>query len=94
LLNASDQGVARYSDGDLTVYDGTAGEVITALAASPSGEIWAATALAELLVFNGVTWTPAPTEQLPSRQINALIFDAEGALWIGTAQGGLARYTP
>lgn len=94
LLIASDQGVARYSDSDLTVYDGTAGETITALAASPSGEIWAATARAELLVFNGVEWTAAPTAQLPSRQINALLFDADGALWIGTAQGGLARYTP
>ena len=94
LLIASDQGLARYADNELTVYEDLAEQAITALAAAPSGEIWVATALHELLYFNGVEWTAAPTDQLPAPEINTLLIDAEGTLWIGTAQGGLARYTP
>jgi ligand-binding sensor domain-containing protein len=94
LLIASDQGLARYAGSDLIIYDDLAGEAIIALASAPSGEIWVATALNELLSFNGVEWTPAPTDQLPAQAITTLLFDTEGTLWIGTAQGGLARYLP
>jgi ligand-binding sensor domain-containing protein len=94
LLIASDQGLARYADSELSLYPGVAGEAIIALAVAPSGEIWVATALNELLYFNGVTWTPAPTDQLPAPEIDTLMFDKDGSLWIGSAQGGLARYTP
>ena len=94
LLIASDEGLARYADSELSVYPGLAGKAITALAAAPNGEIWVATALNDLLYFNGVAWLPAPTDQLPSPEIATLMFDDKGALWIGTAQGGLAQYTP
>jgi ligand-binding sensor domain-containing protein len=94
LLIASDQGLARYAGTDLSVYPDLEGQAIIALAAAPGGEIWVATALDELLYFNGAEWVLAPTEQLPSPQITTLFFDDEGTLWIGTAQGGLARYLP
>lgn len=94
LLIATDQGLARYLDSDLSVYPELEGQAIIALAAAPSGEIWVATALGELLFFNGVEWTAAPTKQLPSPQISTLFFDSEGTLWIGTSQGGVARYSP
>jgi ligand-binding sensor domain-containing protein len=94
LLIASDQGLARYADNQLTIYEGVAGQAITALAAAPSGELWVATSTNQLLFFNGVEWIPAPTDKLPAPEITSLMFDAEGSLWIGVAQGGLARYTP
>ena len=94
LLIASDQGLARYTGSELTVYPDVAGQAIIALAAAPSGEIWIATALDDLLFFNGIEWTPAPTDQLPSPQISTLMFDEDGTLWIGLARGGLARYLP
>ena len=31
---------------------------------------------------------------LPSNSITALCLDRDGALWIGTADAGLARYVP
>lgn len=94
LLIASDQGLARYVGSELSVYPDMAGQAIIALATAPSGEIWVATAMNELLYFNGVEWTAAPTDKLPSPQISTLLYDEAGTLWIGTAQGGLARYTP
>jgi ligand-binding sensor domain-containing protein len=94
LLIASDQGLARYADNQLTSYEGVAGQAITALATAPSGELWVATSTNQLLFFNGVEWIPAPTDKLPAPEITSLMFDAEGGLWIGVAQGGLARYTP
>ncbi len=94
LLIATDQGLARYADNELTHYAGLAGQTIIALAVAPSGEIWVATALHELLYFNGVEWTSAPTDQLPAPEINSLMIDEEGMLWLITGQGGLARYMP
>jgi sugar lactone lactonase YvrE len=94
LLIASDQGLARYTGSELSVYPDLAGQAIIALAAAPNGEIWVATTLNELLYFNGVEWSAAPTAQLPAPQITTLFFDSEGTLWVGAAQGGLARYLP
>ncbi|MCC6458361.1 MAG: hypothetical protein IT328_25640 [Caldilineaceae bacterium] len=94
LLIATDQGLARYAGNQLTIYQGLAGQAITALAAAPSGELWVATRTNELLSFNGLEWTPAPTDQLPDPEITSLLVDSDGLLWIGTAQGGLARYSP
>lgn len=94
LLIATNQGLARYAENQLSVYDELAGQAITALAVAPSGEVWVATDANELLYFNGVEWNSAPTELLPAPQIGALMVDEEGTLWIGTTQGGVARYSP
>lgn len=94
LLIASDQGLARYANGELTLYPDLASAAIIALAAAPNGEIWVATPMDGLLVFDGVVWAAAPMTQLPAPEINTLLFDEDGALWIGTARGGLARYAP
>lgn len=94
LLIATDRGLARYADNQLSIYEGLAGQAIRALTVAPNGELWVATADNELLYFNGVEWTLAPTDSLPAPEITTLLMDEDGALWIGTAQGGLARYTP
>ena len=94
VLIASDQGLARYAEGELTGFSALSGQTISALAAAPNGEIWVATGENELLAYNGVEWIAAPTEKLPAPQITTLLFDEAGTLWIGTAQGGLARYSP
>ena len=94
LLVGSDQGLARYRENQLTLDPALAEQAIVALAPAPNGEIWVATATNELLYFNGVEWLAAPTDQLPAPEITSLMFDAEGALWIGAAQGGMVRYSP
>ena len=94
LLIATDAGLARFVENALTGDVGLGEVAITALAAAPSGEIWAATADNGLFRFDGTRWLAAPTAQLPAPQITTLLVDAGGDLWIGAAQGGLARYTP
>jgi ligand-binding sensor domain-containing protein len=94
VLIASDQGLARYDGNQLTVYPELAGQAITALAAAPHGAVWVATAGHELRYFNGIEWNSTPTDRLPAPEIATLMADADGALWIGSAQGGLARYVP
>jgi ligand-binding sensor domain-containing protein len=91
VLIATDQGLARYANGELLVYPGLAGKAITAMAAAPNGEIWVDTSLNQLLFFNGLAWKTAPADKLPSLQVNKLLFDDKGTLWIGT-QSGVARY--
>lgn len=94
LLIGTDQGLARFADNELTPDADLAGVNITAVATAPSGELWAATGEGALRFFNGDTWADAPTAQLPSPLVRTLLFTADGALWIGTDQGGLARYAP
>ena len=93
LLIGSDQGLARFVTDNLTVDAGLDGSAIYALAASPTGEVWAATPDG-LQRFDGVEWASYATPQVQPTEITALLVDDAGDLWIGAARGGLVRYTP
>ncbi len=93
LLIGSDQGLARFITDTLTVDLGLGRVAINALAASPTGEVFAATADG-LQRFDGVAWSPYATPQVQTTEITALLVDSGGDLWIGAARGGLVRYTP
>jgi ligand-binding sensor domain-containing protein len=94
VLIGTDQGLARFVDNRLIPEPDFAGQIVVALTAAPSGELWAATSRGDLRTFNGVEWELTTLPRLPSPIITELFFDAENALWVGTAQGGMARYTP
>lgn len=93
LYIGSDLGVARFRENTLVADAGLGTVAVSALAAAPNGEVWAATG-GELFRFDGVTWNPYVAPQLPGVPIIALLVDAKGDLWVGVAQGGLVRYTP
>ncbi len=70
---------------------------VQALVIGPSGGVWVATRAAGLLRHdpsNGEleTWRQA-TSALPSDDVDALYFDGDGRLWVGT-EAGLARLDP
>jgi ligand-binding sensor domain-containing protein/signal transduction histidine kinase len=73
--------------------EGLPNDRVQALAQTPDGFLWVGT-FKGLARFDGVefkTYNEANTPQLKSASITALLADAEGALWIGTEGGGLAR---
>lgn len=91
-------GVARFAGNELTGNaaqgSGLAGQAIRALAAGPEGTLWAATDSNALFRYDGTAWAAFDAAKRPSPQITALLVDQSGELWLGTADGGLARYTP
>ena len=67
---------------------------VSSLAVGPEGDLWAGTVAAELFRYDGERWElvdPNLQDVLAADRITALVFDADGALWIGS-HGGLARY--
>lgn len=86
----TDQGVARFLDGQVQVPGGAAGRVpleVRALAEDGEGRVWIGTAAGLCL------WDPSRPEPVPldgpwSRtSIRCLLRDRHGALWVGTARG-------
>ncbi len=66
---------------------------ITALIASPTGELWIGTEGNGVFgLKNGVTAHLDRASGLLSSLIRTLYLDKQGLLWIGTAGGGLSRY--
>ena len=66
---------------------------VTAVA-NRDGEIWVASALSGLAMYQAGTWYRPPVEgHLPTCQVNALTVDGAGRLWIGTAKG-IVSYHP
>ena len=93
----------RWKEGSPAVYrprglEANESAGIVALAASPDGSMWVGMALPgptlglERLI-DGV-WKPFVTPQLDGRtlSITSLLFDRDGALWIGTVDRGLYHY--
>lgn len=71
---------------------------VSALALGEGGQIWAAT-YSGVYHFDGSGWQQITPEQgLPATNVNTLIVDDRGAVWIGAGYtnsgGALARYIP
>ena len=75
--------------------DGPLGSRVFALAVSPKdGGVWGATE-AGLFRYQNSRWSYfARAEGLPSDQANALAFDADGTLYVGTQCDGIAMASP
>jgi ligand-binding sensor domain-containing protein len=107
LLLATPAGVVRYADGEaelLFVPEPTSGlfgipnTSVSALALGEGGQLWAAT-YSGVYYFDGSDWQQiTPEHGLPATNVNTLVVDNKGAVWIGAGYtnsgGGLARYVP
>ena len=68
---------------------------ITCIAQTPDGYLWVGTSVGGLSRFDGqrfVNFYPGNTPGLTSSQIQTLIVDAQGTLWIGAVDGALFSY--
>jgi ligand-binding sensor domain-containing protein len=96
LWIATDEGLARFDGTRFTVYDrrtapALSSNQVACLAESPSGVLWIGTLEGGLYRLEaGRLEAAALPSPLPSPQVNALLDDGRGTLWIGT-KDGLAR---
>jgi ligand-binding sensor domain-containing protein len=96
LWIGSDGGLARFAGGVLTPVEALGERVITSLATSASGEVWAGVADEGAFYGNGERWTQLTlADRLPSRRISALLAEENAAgssIWIGGEDGGVMRF--
>jgi len=95
LVLGSSNGLA-FIDGR-TGYDDNEvyGDEVPAVAVTPGGDVWAGTNLRGLWHRSRNGWDNLRTAQgLPSNRISAVLVDRSGAVWVGTADAGLARLAP
>lgn len=93
LWSSMDRSPLAYSPRVWQTDEGLPNNRVQALAQTADGYLWVGTAEG-LARFDGVefkTYNSANTPELKSASITALCPDTEGALWIGTDGGGLAR---
>lgn len=91
LWISSAGGLTRYRDGHFHNYtrqDGLPANSIWRIAADPAGGVWAVTWRSDLFHFDGtkVHRYASPIASLPE-EVNALIEDIRGTLWIATFHG-------
>jgi signal transduction histidine kinase/ligand-binding sensor domain-containing protein len=92
--------INQYAHTAWRIRDGFTTSPIRAMAQTPDGFLWLATA-SGLLRFDGIRtaiWQPPPGMSLPDTRIGALLVAHDGGLWIGTrglaswSQGKLVTY--
>lgn len=91
--SSMDESPPEYSARVWQTDEGLPGNRVQAIAQTRDGFLWVGTSEG-LARFDGVefkTYNGANTPQLKSASITSLCADADGALWIGTDGGGLAR---
>ena len=95
LLVGTDKGLVMLADGAVTpVASLDSAAIVSLVADQTQNEVWAATGAGEIFRFAQAEWRLLPTAgRLPAAAISALLVDGD-SLWIGGADGGLARYEP
>lgn len=91
--SSMDRSPLEYSQRVWQTDEGLPNNRVQAIAQTPDGYLWVGT-FEGLARFNGLefkTYNCANTPQLKNASIMALCPDANGALWIGTEGGGVAR---
>jgi ligand-binding sensor domain-containing protein/signal transduction histidine kinase len=85
---------SQYNFSSWTADDGLPQNSVYAILQTRDGYLWFTT-LDGLVRFDGVSFTSfskSNTRQLKSNRFNSLLEDSSGDLWIGTDDGGVARY--
>jgi ligand-binding sensor domain-containing protein/signal transduction histidine kinase len=84
-------GLTRYRDGHFHNYssrDGLPDNSIWRIATDPAGGVWAVTRHSDLFHFDGTTMRRYPSPIAPRpEEVNALLEDTHGTLWIATFHG-------
>lgn len=91
ILSSSDDYIVQVWDTGSGLPDNT----VTTIAQTPDGYIWVGTLHGGLARFDGsrfVTFTPNNTPELKSIEIQKLLVDTDGTLWIGVETGRLISY--
>ena len=91
LLVGTRSGAARLLGDDIEPLPVAVGERVTALASSSSGAIVLGTASGAWRLGTGDWSRLRPVDGLPSTNVSAALIAADGVVWIGGAEGGLAR---
>src|SRR6267378_64942 len=84
----------QYNFSSWTADDGLPQNTVEAILQTRDGYLWFTT-LDGLVRFDGVSFrsfSKSNTSQLKSNRFNSLLEDGQGDLWIGTDDGGVARY--
>jgi diguanylate cyclase (GGDEF)-like protein len=93
LWVATHGGLASFDGSRLTSYPGVqkpAGSALSALAIAANGAVWTASTDGQLSrVADGIL-SPVPVH-LPANDVDAMLFDRDGNLWMGFQNRGLAR---
>jgi ligand-binding sensor domain-containing protein len=75
--------------------EGLPHSTVTSMAQTPDGYLWLGTLLGGVSRFDGqrfVNFYPGNTPELRSMEIQKLLVDTQGTLWIGTVEGALISY--
>ena len=75
--------------------EGLPHSTVTSIAQTPDGYLWLGTLLGGVSRFDGqrfVNFHPGNTPELRSMEIQKLLVDGQGTLWIGTVEGALISY--
>ena len=94
LWAGTQNGLARWSGTDWTIYTTPEGLVVRAIAGDAEGNLWVGTENRGLNFFKaGKFISYQKTEGgLPGNDISCLYLDQGGVLWVGTSGHGLARH--
>ena len=87
------KGLSRFEDGRFVTFtkrDGLPEDNITALAAAPDGSIWVGTVDQGVVQIRHSRITE-PTQKLPWKEIDGLMVDRDGGLWIAFDHHGVGR---
>ncbi len=93
FLNPS-KAITQYVRDAWTTDNGLPQNSVLCTAQTPDGYLWIGSE-AGLIRFNGVefkTFNKANVEALHANEVDSLLVDRQGILWIGTRGGGLTRY--
>ena len=94
VLAAVPRAFSQYNFSSWKADDGLPQNSVYAILQTRDGYLWFTT-LDGLVRFDGVSFrsfSKSNTRQLKSNRFNSLLEDARGDLWIGTDDGGVARY--
>ncbi len=89
------QTVRQYVHDTWTTENGLSQNSVLAVAQTPDGYLWLGTEEG-LLRFDGVSFfkfNKSNVRDLKSNEVDALLVDRQGVLWVGTRGGGLLSYT-
>jgi ligand-binding sensor domain-containing protein len=79
----------------ISLYNSGGQNWVTSIVQLNSGELWFGTIFYGLIYFDGILMQSRFQESgLPDNTILSMIRDREGNIWMGTSEGGAAKYVP
>lgn len=83
-------GIAVYENDQWNLIEKEGYDTVKSMAFGADGNLWLATLSGGALVYDGSTWknyTLDDDKTLPSEQVNSIVGDSQGRVWLGTTYG-------